>query len=235
MKENIRLVYRKIDELIPYEGNAKLHPQEQIDKLVGSFEEFGRIVPAGIDKNGNLIYGHGRILAARQRGDTDFPCIEIDGLTETQRRAFVHADNLLAQSGTDEELLRAEMQALHAAGFDVAITGFDPEGLKLGEEKTAEIVEDDFDEEPPEEPRTKPGQIWQLGEHRLVCGDASVEGTMQRLCDAPVDMTFTDPPYGVSIGDKNKTLDEVGGGGKAGGAKTILSATRSRRSSCTQP
>lgn len=156
MKENIRLVYRKIDELIPYEGNAKLHPQEQIDKLVGSFEEFGRIVPAGIDRDGNLIYGHGRILAARQRGDTDFPCIEIDGLTDIQRRAFVHADNLLAQSGTDEDLLRAEMQALHAAGFDVAIAGFDPEGLNLGEEETArtqilpaceEVDVDDYSEE----------------------------------------------------------------------------------------
>ena len=134
MRENIRLVWRKIDELIPYEHNAKLHPQEQLDKLVGSFDEFGRIVPAGIDRDGNLIYGHGRILAARQRGDTEFPCIEIDGLSETQRRAFVHADNLLSQSGTDEEILRAEMQALRAAGFDVAITGFDPAGLTIGED-----------------------------------------------------------------------------------------------------
>lgn len=213
MKESIRLVYRKIDELIPYEHNAKLHPQEQIDKLAISFNEFGRIVPAGIDKNGNLIYGHGRILAARQRGDTDFPCIEIDGLTETQRRAFVHADNLLAQSGTDEELLRAEMQALHAAGFDVAITGFDPDGLQLGgeDESDPEIVEDDFDEYPPAEPRTKPGQIWLLGEHRLMCGDAASDGAIQKLCETPADMTFTDPPYGVAIGDKNKSLDDAGG------------------------
>ena len=133
----IKLVWRKIDELIPYEHNAKLHPQEQIDKLVGSFDEFGRIVPAGIDRDGNLIYGHGRILAARQRGDTDFPCIEIDGLSDTQRRAFVHADNLLAESDTDEEVLHAEMQALQAAGFDVAITGFDPAGLVLGEDEDA--------------------------------------------------------------------------------------------------
>ena len=132
MREKIKLVWRKIDELIPYENNAKLHPQEQLDKLVGSFDEFGRIVPAGIDKDGNLIYGHGRILAARQRGDKEFPCIEIDGLSDVQRRAFVHADNLLAQSPTDDDLLRAEMQALRAAGFDVAITGFDPAGLQLG-------------------------------------------------------------------------------------------------------
>ncbi|MBR2582844.1 MAG: ParB N-terminal domain-containing protein [Oscillospiraceae bacterium] len=131
----IRLVWKKIDELIPYEHNAKLHPQEQIDKLVGSFDEFGRIVPAGIDRDGNLIYGHGRILAARQRGDTDFPCIEIEGLSETQRRAFVHADNLLSQSGTDEAVLREEMAALHAAGFDVTLAGYDPAGLKLGEDE----------------------------------------------------------------------------------------------------
>ena len=135
--EQIRLVWKKIDELIPYEHNAKLHPQEQLDKLVGSFDEFGRIVPAGIDADGNLIYGHGRILAARQRGDTEFPCVEISGLSETQRRAFVHADNLLSQSGTDEAILRSEMQALQAAGFDVSITGFDPEGLVIGEDEDA--------------------------------------------------------------------------------------------------
>lgn len=212
----IKLVWRKIDELIPYEHNAKLHPQEQIDKLVGSFDNFGRIVPAGIDRDGNLIYGHGRILAARQRGDTDFPCIEIDGLSETQRRAFVHADNLLAESGTDEEILRAEMQALQAAGFNVAITGFDPAGLVLGAEdsNSAEIVEDNFNEDPPEETRTVRGQIWQLGEHRLMCGDASLAADVQALCETPADMVFTDPPYGVAIGDKNKALDEVGGGGK---------------------
>ena len=131
----IRLVWKKIDELIPYEHNAKLHPQEQLDKLVNSFDEFGRIVPAGIDGDGRLIYGHGRILAARQRGDTDFPCIEIDGLSDNQRRAFVHADNLLSQSGTDEAVLRAEMIELSAAGFDVSLTGYDPEGLKLGEDE----------------------------------------------------------------------------------------------------
>ena len=219
--EQIRLVWKKIDELIPYEHNAKLHPQEQLDKLVGSFDEFGRIVPAGIDRDGNLIYGHGRILAARQRGDTDFPCIEIEGLTETQRRAFVHADNLLSQSGTDEKILRAEMQALQAAGFDVSITGFDPAGLVLGEEDESapEIREDDFDEEPPEEPRTKRGQIWQLGEHRLMCGDATSAEDVQRLIgDQPADMTFTDPPYGVAIGDKNKMLDEAGEG-KSGRCK----------------
>ena len=200
--EQIRLVWRKIDELIPYEHNAKLHPQAQLDKLVGSFDEFGRIVPAGIDADGNLIYGHGRILAARQRGDTEFPCIEIEGLTETQRRAFVHADNLLSQSGTDEEILRAEMQALQAAGFDVTITGFEPAGLVNGEdedEDPPEIREDDFDEDPPEELRTKRGQIWQLGEHRLMCGDATSAEDVH-LCVGGgqlADLALTSPPYGM--------------------------------------
>ena len=133
-EQKIRLEYRKIDELIPYEHNAKLHPPEQIRKLVRSFDEFGRIVPAGIDADGHLIFGHGRILAARERGDTDFPCVIIDHLSEDQRRAFVHADNLLAESETDEEILRGEMIALQAAGFDISLTGFDPAGLQLGGE-----------------------------------------------------------------------------------------------------
>ena len=200
--EQIRLVWRKIDELIPYEHNAKLHPQEQLDKLVGSFDEFGRIVPAGIDADGNLIYGHGRILAARQRGDTEFPCVEISGLTETQRRAFVHADNLLSQSGTDEAILRSEMQALQAAGFDVSITGFDPEGLVLGTEAQLDkIAEDDYEPAPPAEPRTKRGQIWQLGEHRLMCGDATSAEDMQVCVGGQLaDLLLTDPPYNVALG-----------------------------------
>lgn len=205
--EKIRLVWRKIDELIPYEHNAKLHPQEQLDRLVGSFNEFGRIVPAGIDRDGNLIYGHGRILAARQRGDTEFPCILIEGLSETQRRAFVHADNLLAQSGTDEELLRAEMQALAAAGFDVAITGFDPAGLRLGTEaELATVTEDDYEGEPPEDPRTKRGQIWQLGEHRLMCGDATSAADVQACVGGGqlADLALTDPPYGIKIVSGNQ-------------------------------
>lgn len=195
----IQLVWKKIDELIPYENNAKLHPQEQIEKLIGSFDEFGRIVPAGIDRDGNLIYGHGRILAARQRGDTDFPCIEIDGLSETQRKAFVHADNLLAASGTDEALLRREMQALQAAGFDVSLTGYDPAGLSFGlEEPPITAEEDDYEPALPEEPRAQRGQVWQLGRHRLMCGDATSANDVQVLAGgAQIDLLLTDPPYNV--------------------------------------
>jgi hypothetical protein len=135
-EHKIRLEYRPIEELIPYEGNAKLHPAEQIQALERSFDTFGRIVPAGIDSHGHLIYGHGRILAAQARGDKDFPCVVIDHLDETQRRAFVHADNLLSRTDTDEELLRSEMASLQAAGFDVSLAGYDPAGLQLGEDPT---------------------------------------------------------------------------------------------------
>jgi len=195
-REKIRLVWRKIDELIPYEHNAKLHPAEQIDKLVRSFDEFGRIVPAGIDKAGNLIYGHGRILAARQRGDTEFPCIVIDGLSETQRRAFVHADNLLSETGTDAEILRAEMQALQAAGFDVTLTGYDDSQLVIS--PPSEIIEDDADLLLPENPRTSAGQLWQLGDHILRCGDATSAKDVQACTGGgQIDLLLTDPPYGV--------------------------------------
>ena len=176
-REKIRLVWRKIDELIPYEHNAKLHPPEQVHALVRSFDEFGRIVPAGIDAAGNLIYGHGRILAARERGDKEFPCILIDHLSETQRRAFVHADNLLAQSGTDETVLRAEMSALQAAGFDVTLTGYDPAGIALA--PLAEVEEDDGPLVIPETPRSRRGQVWRLGRHRLMCGDAASAADVQ--------------------------------------------------------
>ena len=204
-REKIRLVWRKIDELIPYEHNAKLHPPEQVHALVRSFDEFGRIVPAGIDAAGNLIYGHGRILAARERGDTEFPCILIDHLSETQRRAFVHADNLLAQSGTDETVLRAEMSALQAAGFDVTLTGYDPAGLQLGEDgeeqATSENNADEFTAvlSAAEEPHTKRGQIYQLGRHRLMCGDSTDPEDVDLLCSESVGLCLTDPPYGISI------------------------------------
>lgn len=214
-EHKIRLEYRKIDELIPYERNAKQHPPEQIAKLVRSFDEFERIVPAGITADGHLIYGHGRILAARERGDKDFPCVVIDHLSETQRRAFVHADNLLAESETDAEILRGEMIALQAAGFDISLTGFDPDGLQLGDESTQgdnlAADEDDYEAPPPSETtRTARGQIWQLGRHRLMCGDCTLaEDADALMAGSLADLVFTDPPYGVSYVDKNKFLNSI--------------------------
>lgn len=122
---------RKIDELHPYEHNAKLHPQEQIEKLRRSFREFGMIVPVGIDDQDRVVYGHGRILAAQAEGWTEVPTVMITDLTDEQRQAFVHADNLLGETGYDKDTLRSEAQALQAAGFDISLIGFDAAGIQL--------------------------------------------------------------------------------------------------------
>ena len=129
-----RMEPRKISELHPYERNAKLHPPEQIEKLRASFREFGMIVPIGIDQDANVIYGHGRLMAAQAEGWTEVPTVTIENLTDEQRQAFVHADNLLSETGYDKDLLRAEAQMLQAAGFDVSLVGFDACGITLGDD-----------------------------------------------------------------------------------------------------
>ena len=218
-----RMELRKISELHPYERNAKLHPPEQIDKLRRSFREFGMIVPVGIDSQDRVIYGHGRLLAAQAEGWTEVPTVTIENLSDEQRAAFVHADNLLGETGYDKELLRTEAQALQAAGFDITLIGFDAAGIKLQTiEAQLEKVEEDNVPEPPAEPRTRPGELWQLGDHVLMCGDSTSPEAMQKLLsETKPSMVFTDPPYGVAIGDKNKMLDEVGGG-KSGQIKSNI-------------
>ena len=178
-----RMELRKIDELHPYERNAKLHPPEQIEKLRKSFREFGMIVPVGIDDQDRVVYGHGRILAAQAEGWTEVPTVTITDLSEEQRQAFVHADNLLSETGYDTEILRSEAQALQAAGFDISLIGFDAAGIQLEsiEAQLENIQEaDDIDED--ETPaRVQRGQIWQLGDHRLMCGDSTNLAELKRL------------------------------------------------------
>ena len=128
-----KMELRKVDELRPYENNAKLHPTEQIEKLRKSFREFGMIVPIGIDSQDRVIYGHGRLMAAKAEGWTEVPTVTVEDLTDEQRAAFVHADNLLGETGYDKETLLSEARALHAAGFDVSIVGFDAAGIDLAE------------------------------------------------------------------------------------------------------
>lgn len=126
-----RMEKRRIDELIPYERNAKLHPQEQIEMLRRSFREFGMIVPVGIDAENRVLYGHGRLQAAREEGWQEVPTVLIEDLTEEQRKAFVHADNLLGETGYDKELLRSEVKALQETGFDISLIGFEAAGISL--------------------------------------------------------------------------------------------------------
>ena len=147
-----RMELRKVADLHPYENNAKLHPAEQIEKLRRSFREFGMIVPIGIDSQDRVIYGHGRLLAAQAEGWDEVPTVTVEDLTEEQRAAFVHADNLLGETGYDKEKLRNEMQALQLAGFDVSLIGFDAAGIKIQSiEAQLEEITEDADEtlEPP--------------------------------------------------------------------------------------
>ena len=211
-----RMELRKIDELHPYERNAKLHPPEQIEKLRRSFREFGMIVPVGIDDQDRVVYGHGRILAAQAEGWTEVPTVMITDLTDEQRQAFVHADNLLSETGYDTEILRSEAQALQAAGFDISLIGFDAAGIQLEtiEAQLEGVAEADEIDEDQIQTKVQRGERWQLGEHVLMCGDSSnLEELQQLVTSTPPNFVFTDPPYGVAIGDKNKTLHEAGFGG----------------------
>lgn len=183
-----------LEKLRPYERNAKKHGAGQIEKLKASIMEFGFLTPCLIDSDYNLIAGHGRVMAAKELGIETVSCVFIEGLTEEQRRAYILADNRLGELGEwDMELVFDELAELDDLGFDVELTGFDmPEELP-------EAVEDDFDDSAvPDEPRTKLGDLWQLGGHRLICGDSTDVTVIDRLMDGvKADMVFTDPPYAL--------------------------------------
>lgn len=193
-----------IDRLVPYINNARTHSPEQINKLRSSLREFGFINPVIIDRDYGVIAGHGRILAAKEEGITEVPCVFADYLTEAQKKAYIIADNRMAMdAGWDEELLRVEIEALQAEAFDVSLAGFDPneiddlfkENLKDG------IHDDDFDIEAElKKPTfTKAGDVWTLGRHRLVCGDSTKKETYDTLMDGKkANLVLTDPPYNVN-------------------------------------
>ena len=189
-----------ISKLIPYENNARTHSPEQVAKIVRSIEEFGFINPVLIDGDFGIIAGHGRVMAAKQMGMTEVPCLFIEDLTEAQKKAYILADNKLAEdAGWDENLLKIELAELEAMEFDVSLTGFDLADFEL-EDYSSSVTEDDYDAEPPTEPKAKLGDIYQLGRHRLMCGDSTDRATIDKLLDgAKVDMIYTDMPYGMNL------------------------------------
>ena len=192
-----------LENLRPYERNAKKHGPGQVEKLKASITEFGFLTPCLIDSDYNLIAGHGRVMAAKELGIETVPCVFIEGLTDEQRRAYILADNRLGELGEwDIDLVVGELIELDELGFDVELTGFDmPEELP-------EVIEDDFDESVvPDEPRTKLGDIWQLGRHRLICGDSTDVNVVERLMDGvKADVVLTDAPYGVSAVNSEGTV-----------------------------
>ncbi|MCL2462756.1 MAG: site-specific DNA-methyltransferase [Defluviitaleaceae bacterium] len=197
----------KIGDIKPFKNNAKKHPQAQIDQIKNSIAEFGMNDPIAIDENNIVIEGHGRLLALRQMGAEDSPCIRLSHLTEAQKRAYIIAHNKLTlNTDFDLDILTEELEFLKGADFDVLLTGFSPEELDalFGKGKD-EAHDDDFDVDKAasEPPFVLPRDLWLLGSHRLLCGDATNPGDMARLLDGKkVNYVLTDPPYGVSYSGK---------------------------------
>ena len=202
MKTTTEMKLIPISKLVPYVNNARTHSPAQINKLRSSLREFGFINPVIIDRDYGVIAGHGRILAAKEEGITEVPCVFADHLTEAQKKAYIIADNRMAMdAGWDEELLRVEIEALQAESFDPLLTGFDEKELSKLFDDGLDAKEDDFDVDAELQKPTfsKPGDIWTLGRHRLVCGDSTKAETYEVLLgDTKANLIITDPPYNVN-------------------------------------
>lgn len=196
--EKLELI--NINKLIPHANNARTHSSDQIKKIQSSLREFGFINPVLIDKNCSIIAGHGRVEVARREGMTEIPCVLVEHLTEAQKRAYIIADNRLALDAEwDMEILKIELEELKEADFDILMTGFN--GDEIDDIFVAELpgaVEDDYEIELPEEPKTHLGDTYALGRHRITCGDSTDPTVIERLMDGVrADLFLTDPPYNV--------------------------------------
>jgi len=205
-----KLEHWPIDRLRPYERNPRTHSPEQIAKIAASLIEFGWTNPILVDGDAGIIAGHGRLLAARELGMTTVPVIELTHLSEAQKRAYVIADNRLAlDAGWDEDLLTEELKALEGLDFNLALTGFDLDELNaLLEDETTEEVPAP---EPPEDPVSRTGDLWLLGNHRLLCGDSSDPAAVDRLlASAEIHLVNTDPPYNVKVEPRSNNAIAAG-------------------------
>lgn len=206
-----------VSDLIPYARNSRTHSDEQVTQIAASIREFGFTNPVLIDSNGTIIAGHGRVMAAKKVGLAEVPCLRLGHLSPSQIRAYVIADNKLAlNAGWDDEMLKSELLTLQEEGFNTDLTGFSDD--ELNALLNSEIIEGQTDPdeipEPPVEPVTKLGDIWVLGNHRLMCGDSTSIDAVNRLMKSEkADICFTSPPYalGKSIalsGNKSMKLKE---------------------------
>ncbi len=194
-----------LGKLVPYVNNARTHSPEQLAKLRSSLREFGFINPVIIDRDFNVIAGHGRIAAAKEEGITEVPCVFVDYLTEAQKKAYILADNRMAlDAGWDEELLRIEIESLQGADFDVSLTGFGADEIAdlFAGDGEKDVKDDDFDLSAALEKAAfvERGDIWTVGRHRLLCGDATSAEDVAALMDGKkANLIVTDPPYNVAF------------------------------------
>ena len=192
------------DKLVPYVNNARTHSAEQIIKLRSSLREFGFVNPIIIDRDFNVIAGHGRLMAAKEEGINEVPCVFADFLTDAQKKAYILADNRMAMdAGWDEELLKIEMEELQNLGYDLGYTGFDEKELAdLFGIDDKEVKDDDFDLTAALEKASfvERGDVWFVGKHKLMCGDAtSSEDVAKLMEDKKANLILTDPPYNVAF------------------------------------
>jgi DNA modification methylase len=205
--DDLAIAWRPLGELIPYARNPRTHSDAQVAQIAASIREFGWTNPVLVDGENGIIAGHGRVMAARKLGLEQVPVIELAQMSEAQKRAYVLADNQLAlNAGWDEELLRLELADLSELGFDLGLIGFgagELERLLAGGKEG--LTEDDEAPALPEQAITQPGDLWVLGEHRVLCGDATVLSDVERVLDGHLaDLTWTDPPYNVDYGSSAK-------------------------------
>ena len=204
MKRTEEMKIIEIDKLIPYQNNARTHSKEQLLKLRSSLREFGFVNPVLIDKEFNIIAGHGRVAAAKAEGITEVPCVMVEHLTEAQKKAYILADNRLAlDAGWDKELLAIEFESLKDLNFDLNLTGFEAAEIDelFSNIHHKDVADDDFDVDAAlaEEPISKPGDIWVIGRHRLICGDSTLAETYEKLMnEKKANLCVTDPPYNVN-------------------------------------
>lgn len=194
----------KIGDVIPYENNVKLHPKEQIDQIKSSIVQFGNNDPIAVDANNVIIEGHGRLMALQELGYEEVEVIRLGHLTEEQRKAYTLVHNQLTMnSGFDIELLKLELDEI--VGIDMTEFDFDFEI----DEPEPEVSEDEFEGQLPDVPKSKLGEVYQLGSHRLMCGDSTSKPDITRLMDKTVaNMVFTDPPYGYEYQSNMRTKSE---------------------------
>lgn len=198
-----------LSKLVPYINNARTHSLEQVTKLRSSLREFGFVNPVIIDRDYGIIAGHGRVMAAKEEGIEEVPCVFVDYLTEAQKKAYIIADNRFAQdAGWDEELLRIEIEALQGMDFDVGLTGFNDDEIAdlFDANGKSEAEDDDFDLSAALEKASfvQRGDIWTVGRHRLMCGDATSTEDVAALMDGKkANLIVTDPPYNVDFKSSN--------------------------------
>ena len=205
----LKIETRPVADLIPYVANSRTHSDAQVAQIAASIKEFGWTNPILINGDNTIIAGHGRLLAARKLGMESVPAIVLDHLTKAQQRALVIADNQLAlNAGWNMDMLKAEIEDLQLDDFDINILGFDDKFLDglLEPEPTAGLTDEDAVPEVPETPKTVLGDVWVLGNHRLMCGDSTSVDAVDKLMDGrKADMVFTDPPYGVEYQSNMRT------------------------------